>query len=152
TQMRTAKRALLGVKMGREDLETGITAVRDVGNSGMNGAVALRDAINEGWGVGPRIVACTRALSPTGGQLPSLAPELQNIIAQEYTPVSGVEEARKAVRQAFYDGADCIKVIVDSGPLTLSLNEMKTIVEEAHRVGKKVAAHAIGDLAVTTAA
>lgn len=152
TEMNTARRALMGVKMGREDLEAGITTVRDVGNSGLNGAVALRDAINEGWVVGPRIVACTRALSPIGGQFPSLAAEAQNIIIQEYVPVNGVEEASKAVRQALYDGADWIKVIVDSGPLVLSLEEIKMIVEEAHRVGKKVAAHAIADLAVTIAA
>ena len=52
--MTTAKRALLGTKMGREVLEAGITAVRDLGNSGHNGDVALRDAINAGWVVGPR--------------------------------------------------------------------------------------------------
>jgi len=101
---------------------------------------------------GPRIVACARALSPPGGQFPELSPEVQNIIAQEYMPVSGIEEARKAVRQALYDGADCIKVIVDHRPLTLSLEELKAIVGEAHRAGKKVAAHAIGNLAVSTAA
>lgn len=66
--------------------------------------------------------------------------------------VSGVEEARRAVRQAFYDGADCIKVIVNTGPRVVSLEEMKVIVEEAHRVGRKVAAHAIGDLATRIAA
>jgi imidazolonepropionase-like amidohydrolase len=152
SQISTAKRALLGAKLGREVLEAGITTVRDVGNSGMNGDVALRDAIQAGWVLGPRIVACTRALAPVGGQFPGLTPETQNIIAQEYTIVSGVEEARKAVRQAFYDGADCIKVIVDSGPRMLSLEEMKAIVEEAHRGGRKVAAHAIENQAVILAA
>ena len=66
--------------------------------------------------------------------------------------VRGVEEARKAVRQAFYDGADCIKVIVNTGARVLSLEEMKVIVEEAHRVNRKVAAHAIGDLATRISA
>jgi len=66
--------------------------------------------------------------------------------------VSGVEEARRAVRQAFYDGADLIKVIVNTEPRVLSLDEMRVIVEEAHRVHKKVAAHAIGDLATRVAA
>ena len=61
--MSTAKRALLGAKMGREDLEAGITTVRDLGNSGFGGDVALRDAINAGWVVGPRIRAATRALA-----------------------------------------------------------------------------------------
>ncbi len=151
-QMSPAKRALLGAKMGREDLEAGITAVRDVGNSGLNGDVALRDAINAGWLVGPRIRASTRALSAAGGQFGTLQTAAQNLVEQEYAVVSGVEEARRAVRQAFYDGADLIKVIVNTGPRVLSLDEMKVIVEEAHRVHKKVAAHAIGDLATQVAA
>jgi imidazolonepropionase-like amidohydrolase len=151
-QMSSAKRALLGAKMGREDLEAGITTVRDVGNSGLNGDVALRDAINAGWVVGPRILASTRALSAAGGQFGPLQTSAQNIIEQEYAVVSGVEEARRAVRQAFYDGADQIKVIVNTGPRVLSVDEMRVIVEEAHRVHRKVAAHAIGDLATRIAA
>jgi imidazolonepropionase-like amidohydrolase len=114
--------------------------------------VALRDAIEAGWVVGPRIIACTRALSPAGGQFMPLTPVGQNLITQEYVPVSGIEEVRRAVRQAFYDGADCIKAIVDAGPLVLSLDEMKVMVEEAHRLGRKVAAHAVSDVAVETAA
>src|SRR5262245_47277661 len=119
-QLSTAKRALLGAAMGREDLEAGITTVRDLGNSGLNGDVALRDAINEGWIIGPRIVASTRALSATGGQFGAMQAETQQIIAQEYVVITGVEEARRAVRQALYDGADCIKVIVDTWPRVLS--------------------------------
>ncbi len=152
TQLGTTKRALLGVAMGREDLEAGITTVRDVGNSGWNGDVALRDAINQGWVTGPRIIASTRALAAAGGQFGNVTGETQKIIEQEYVTISGVEEARRAVRQAFYDGADCIKVIVNTGPRVVSLEEMKVIVEEAHRVNKKVAAHAIGDAATRIAA
>ena len=152
TQMSTAKRALLGAAMGREDLEAGITTVRDLGNSGYNGDVALRDAIREGWVTGPRIVASTRALAAAGGQFGEVSAATQKIIEQEYTVISGVEEARRAVRQAFYDGADCIKVIVNTGARVVSLDEMKVIVEEAHRVNRKVAAHAIGDLATRIAA
>ena len=150
--MSAARRALLGAAMGREDLEAGITTVRDLGNSGWNGDVALRDAINAGWVVGPRILASTRALSAAGGQFGGLAPEAQSLVQQEYVAISGVEEARKAVRQAFYDGADLIKVIVNTGPRVVSLDEMKVIVEEAKRVGKRVAAHAIGDLATRISA
>lgn len=152
TEMSTAKRALMGAKMGLEDLEAGITAVRDVGNSGVNGDVALRDAIRSGWVVGPRIVASTRALSAAGGQFGNVSADTQKIIEQEYVTISGVEEARRAVRQAFYDGADVIKVIVNTGPRVVSLEEMKVIVEEAHRVRRKVAAHAIGDQATRIAA
>jgi len=150
--MSTARRALLGAAMGREDLEAGITTVRDLGNSGLNGDVALRDAINQGEVVGPRIVASTRALSAAGGQFGQLTPEAQALVAQEYVAISGVEEARRAVRQALYDGADCIKVIVNTGPRVVSLAEMKVIVEEAHAQGKTVAAHAIGDDATRIAA
>ena len=150
--MSAAKRALLGAKMGREDLEAGITTVRDVGNSGFNGDVALRDAINAGWVTGPRMLASTRALSAAGGQFGPLQDAAQKLVEQEYVVVSGVEEARRAVRQAFYDGADLIKVIVNADPRVLSLEEMRTIVEEARRVGRTVAAHAIGNDATRIAA
>lgn len=148
----TARRALLGAAMGREDLEAGITTVRDLGNSGLNGDVALRDAITQGQVVGPRLVASTRALSGAGGQLGLLTPEAQALVAQEYVAVSGVEEARRAVRQALYDGADCIKVIVNKGPRVLSLEELQVIVDEAHRAGRPVAAHATGGQATRLAA
>jgi imidazolonepropionase-like amidohydrolase len=151
-QMSTAERALLGAKMGREDLEAGITTVRDVGNSGINGDVALRDAINNGWVSGPRIEACTRALSAAGGQFGNLQHDTQGLVAQEYVVISSVDDARRAVRQAFHDRADCIKVIVNTDSRIVSLDEMRAIVEETHRVHKKVAAHAIGDDATRIAA
>ena len=65
----TATRVLRGAAMARQDLEAGITTVRDAGNSGINGDVTLRDAIENGYVPGPRIVACTRALSPVGKPL-----------------------------------------------------------------------------------
>jgi imidazolonepropionase-like amidohydrolase len=152
TQMGTTKRALLGAAMGREMIEAGFTSVRDLGNSGLNGDVALRDAIRSGWVMGPRMLVSTRALSAAGGQFGRLSAETQKLVEQEYVAISGVEEARRAVRQAFYDGADLIKVIVNTGPRVVSLEELKVIVEEAHRVNKKVSAHAIGDQATRIAA
>jgi imidazolonepropionase-like amidohydrolase len=152
TSMSTASRALLGAAMGRQDLEAGITTVRDVGNSGLNGDVALRDAIEAGWVIGPRMVVTTRALAAPGGQFGSaerIPHELQNVIDQEYSIISTPDEARRAVKQAVYDGADCIKVITSH---QISPEEMKAIVEEAHRSGKKVAAHAIDDVETRTAA
>lgn len=148
----TAERALLGAKLGREDLEAGITTVRDLGNSGVNGDVALRNAINRGWLPGPRIIAATRALAAPGGQFGHLIPEAQKIIEQEYVVLNGPESARQAVRQALYDGANCIKVIVNGSPADVTLDEMKAIVEEAHTYKVKVAAHAIGDHATRIAA
>jgi imidazolonepropionase-like amidohydrolase len=141
-QLGPAKRALLGAGLARGMLEAGFTAVRDLGNSGINADIALRDAINNGDVTGPRMFVSTRALSPVGGQFQSVTPEAQQLLNQEYVQISGVEEARKAVRQAIYDGADCIKVIVNAGSRRLSYEEMKVIVEEAKRANLPVAAHA----------
>jgi len=148
----TAERALLGAKLGREDLEAGITTVRDVGNSGVNGDVALRRAIERGWLLGPRMVTSTRALAAQGGQFGTLTPAAQSLIEEEYVTLHGAESARQAVRQALYDGAGCIKVIVNGTPANVTLDEMKAIVSEAHTAGVKVAAHAIGDKATRIAA
>ena len=141
-QLGPAKRALLGAKLAREMLEAGFTSVRDLGNSGINADIALRDAINNGDVSGPRMFVSTRALSPVGGQFQSLTPEAQQLINQEYVQITGVDEARKAVRQAIYDGADCIKIIANTGNRRLSFEEMKVIVEEAKRANLPVAAHA----------
>jgi imidazolonepropionase-like amidohydrolase len=147
----TAERALLGAKLAREDLEAGITTMRDLGNSGVNGDVALRDAIGRGWLPGPRIIAATRALAAPGGQFGRLTREAQELIGQEYAIINGPDSARQAVRQALYDGAKCIKVIVN-GPADVTPEEMKAIVEEAHLSRAKVAAHATDDRAARIAA
>ncbi|MDT7543406.1 MAG: hypothetical protein QOE33_3310 [Acidobacteriota bacterium] len=151
SRMSTAKRALLGAAMGREMLESGFTTVRDLGNSGISGDLALRDAIVAGWVVGPRVVAATRALSPLGGQFGLLTPEAQKMVEQEYVVVNGVEEARRLTRQSLYDGAMWIKIIVNSDNRMLSPEEIKVIVEEAHRVNRRVAAHATNDHAARVA-
>jgi imidazolonepropionase-like amidohydrolase len=150
-QMTTAKRALLGVKMGMQDLEAGITTVRDLGNSGMEGDIALRDAINDGWVQGPRIAASTRALSAPGGQFGVLTPAAEQLVDEEYAVIKSPDDARRAVQHAVYAGADQIKVIVNARA-TITADEMKAIVEEAHRLHLKVAAHAIGDDATRIAA
>jgi imidazolonepropionase-like amidohydrolase len=147
----TAERALFGAKSAREDLEAGITTVRDLGNSGVNGDLALRNAIDKGWMPGPRIVAATRALAAPGGQFGPLTPEAQALIEQEYVTINGPDSARQAVRQAIYNGADCIKVIINS-TASVTPDEMKAIVEEAHVSGVKVAAHATRDKAARIAA
>jgi imidazolonepropionase-like amidohydrolase len=148
----TAERALLGAKLAREVLDSGITTVRDLGNSGVNGDVALRDAIRRGWLPGPRMLVSTRALAAQGGQFGKLTPESQPIIEREYVTIRGAESARQAVRQALYDGADCIKVIVNGSPAPVTPEELKAIVDEAHSNRVKVAAHAIGERATRIAA
>lgn len=145
TQMNLAERALMGAAMAKETLEAGITTVRDLGNSGWNGDVALRNAINSGWVIGPRIFVSTRAIAPVGGQFGRVTPETRNIIEQEFAQITGVDEARRAVRQAINDGADWIKIIVSHGGIGLALDELKAIVDEAHSAGRKVAAHAVDD-------
>ena len=148
TELGHAKRALLGVKLGTEMLEAGFTTVRDLGNSGANGAVALRDAVRAGWVIGPRIFAATRALAPPGGQFDRIAPEAQSLIELEYAIVTSVDDARRETRQALYDGADWIKVIVDNETQMMPVDEVRAICEEAHRRGKKVAAHATSEEAI----
>jgi imidazolonepropionase-like amidohydrolase len=99
------------------------------------------------------VVCSTRAIAPAGGQFGVLSVEGQKLIEQEYAVVKGVEDAQRAVRQAIYDGADLIKIIMDAGPgRSLSLDEVKAIVAEAHRLGRKAAAHATSQEATQLAA
>ncbi len=143
TRVGPAKRALIGAANARDMLEAGFTAVRNVGHSGVNGDAALRDAINEGLIQGPRILASCRKLTPIGGQVVEIRSEnAEAIITQEFLTIGNAEEARRAVRQALADGADVIKVVVDDNKRILNSNEMRAIVEEAHRGKVKVAAHA----------
>ncbi|WP_285057543.1 amidohydrolase family protein [Pedobacter ginsengisoli] len=138
-----ATRALLGARNARDLINSGYTTVRDLGNSGVNTDVALRDAINKGWLTGPRMFVSTRALSPIGGQFTKMPADMRHaIIPKEYVEVSGAEEARKAVKQAIYDGADCIKIIVNENRMVLNQEELNAIVDEAKKAGLKVAAHA----------
>ena len=141
--MSSSKRALLGARMAREDLESGFTTVRVLGHSGIDGDAALRDAINQGWVTGPRILASCRKLAPPGGQLITLNPAVaEQILEQEFLQVSGPDEARKAVRQNRAYGADVIKVVADPDGRYLTTEEMKAIVDDAHRSQMKVAVHA----------
>lgn len=98
--MSSAERALLGAEMAREDLESGFTTVRNLGHSGIDGDVALRDAINTGRLSGPRILAAGRKLTPTGGQALSLNPAIANaILQQEFLQVDSPDAGRRAVQQ-----------------------------------------------------
>lgn len=138
-----AERAMLGVKNARSLLMSGFTTARDLGNAGEHADVALRNVINQGWTIGPRLYVSTRALAPIGGQFPPTDNDLQRIlIAREYVEINGVEDARRAVRQAIFDGADCIKIIVNNNKLVLNMEELTAIVQEAQRAGLRVAAHA----------
>jgi imidazolonepropionase-like amidohydrolase len=146
-----SRRALLGARMAREDLEGGFTTVRNVGHSGEDGDAALRDAINAGWVPGPRIQASCRKLTPPGGQAVRLNPAIaQKIIDLEFLSVGGPDEGRRAVRENLLYGADFIKVVADDEPRFVTTEEMRAIAEEAHRSKVKVAVHATTETGIQT--
>jgi imidazolonepropionase-like amidohydrolase len=136
-------------------LMAGFTTVRDLGDNGVN-SVALRKAINEGWIPGPRIFTSGKALATTGGHAdPTNA--LRGDYRRDPSPIEGVingpDDARKAVRQRYKDGADLIKLTATGGVLSLAVNgqnpqfteeELKAVVETAHDYGMIVAVHAHG--------
>jgi imidazolonepropionase-like amidohydrolase len=146
-----SKRVLLGAQMAREDLESGITTVRNLGHSGIDGDVALRDAINAGRVHGPRILASARKLAQQGknGYVQSLNPALAKaILQQEFLEVTGPDGARQAVKDDIFYNVDVIKVSIEDD---MSLAEVAAIVEEAHRQHLKVAAHAATTGSIQTA-
>ena len=147
-----ARRALLGAAMAREMLHAGFTTVRNVGHSGIDGDVALRDAVRSGWVPGPRITASGRKIAPLGGQaLPIAHGVAQAIIDQDFLAVSSPPEGRRAVLENLRVGADAIKVVADDWPRVLGDDTLKAIVDEAHRVGVRVAAHATTTLGIQAA-
>ncbi|HEV2112925.1 MAG TPA: amidohydrolase family protein [Terriglobales bacterium] len=150
-----ARQTLIGAKNARATLLAGFTTVRNVAASGFTD-VALRDAINEGDVPGPRMLVSGPALSITGGHAD------ENLLPWEYHAKSdgvadGVEGVQAKVRENIKYGADVIKFMASGGVLSkgdnpqasqYTLEEMKMIVSEAHRLGRKVAAHAHGSQAI----
>ena len=146
----TPLRALRGGARARTYLHAGITTVRDLGNSGTFGDAALARAIAEGTIEGPRMFYSGPGLSPEGGQLPGIEHGHMAVVHGEYRIVNGVDDARRAVRQAAVQGARVIKIFAENTPNTVSFttDEMRAIVDEARRTGLAVAAHATEDAAV----
>jgi imidazolonepropionase-like amidohydrolase len=144
-----SKRVLLGAQMAREDLESGFTTVRNLGHSGIDGDVALRDAINARRVPGPRILGSGRKLITPGSYLQSLNPALaESIMQQEFFRIEGPDAARQAVRENLFYDVNVIKVTVDDD---LTAAEMTAIVEEAHHEHLKVATHAVSVGSIQTA-
>jgi imidazolonepropionase-like amidohydrolase len=143
--------ALYGVRSARKTLEAGFTSVRNVGAGGF-GDVALRDAINEGDFIGPRMSTAGYAIGIQGGHCDeNLLPADKNVIGRGVA--DGPWEARAKVREMAKYGADVIKICASGGVLSkgnepgaqqYTLEEMQAIVGEAHKLGRKVAAHAHG--------
>jgi len=149
-----AARATVSV---RRALEQGFTTLRDLETEGAGyGDVGIKEAIEKGYIPGPRLFVSTRAISTTGGyMLEGYAPELDLPKAAQI--VDGPVEARKAAREQLDHGADWIKVYMThrswvgrNGELvsqpTLTVEELKAIVDETHGWGKKVACHAYGGI------
>ena len=144
-----SKRALIGAQLAREDLESGITTVRNLGHSGIDGDTELRDAINAGRVPGPRILASGRKLITLGEYVQNLNPALsEGILHQEFLLIDGADRAREAVRQNAFQNVDVIKVSADEN---LTVPELTSVVEEAHREHLKVAVHASDTTSIQTA-
>lgn len=150
-------RAIVATVAARRTLEAGITTVRDLGNEGAGFAdLALRDAIARGVVAGPRILAAIQPVTATGayglvGYSPYFAPPALS------APADGVADVRRQVRRLIQQGADVVKIYLESyekrqlsadsltGALNYAQDELDALVAEAHRAGARVAAHVYSD-------
>ena len=155
-------RVARAVVAARRALEQGFTTIRDVETEGAGyGDVGIKQAINEGYIPGPRMFVATRAISTTGGyNLEGYAPEI--VVPKGAQLIDGPVEARKAAREQLDHGADWIKVYMthrswvdEQGALvsqpTLTVEELRAIVDEAHGWRKKVACHAYNGIGLQRA-
>jgi imidazolonepropionase-like amidohydrolase len=155
-------RAILGARNARIALENGFTTIRDLETEGaMYADVDVKKAIKNGEVPGPRMQVATRAMTPTG-MYPLLGYSWELALPTGVQYVDGVEGARKAVREQIMYGADWIKYYSDRGyhfesdgvlhsMVNFTDEEAKAIVDEAHRLNRKVAAHAIGSDGIAAA-
>ncbi len=156
------------VPRARATLEAGFTTVRDVGSRATNNHdfidVALRNAINNGTIVGPRMLVATHGIGATGGHFDPMSGFRDMLFGREPDWSDGIadgpDEIRKAVRHEVKNGADVIKAAVSGGVFSLADEvdtpqftpaEMAALVDESHRLRKKVAVHCHGDQAAREA-
>jgi imidazolonepropionase-like amidohydrolase len=155
-------RVARAIVAARRALEQGFTTIRDVETEGAGyGDVGVKQAINEGYIPGPRMFVVTRAISTTGGyNLEGYAPEVT--VPKGAQLIDGPVEARKAAREQLDHGADWIKVYMthrswvdEQGALvsqpTLTVEELRAIVDEAHGWRRKVACHAYNGIGLQRA-
>lgn len=153
--MTEAEVALRSSMYAERTLMAGFTTVRDVGDNGVN-TVALRKGIDEGWIVGPRIFTSTKSLATTGGHADptnGLRGEFRRDAGPDDGVINSAEDARRAVRRRYKDGADLIKLTATGGVLSLAssgdnpqftLEELQAVVEAAEDYNFTVAVHAHG--------
>ncbi len=153
-RMNNADKALRATQYAERTLMAGFTTVRDLGGSGVN--VSLRNAINKGWVKGPRIFTAEKALATTGGHADptnGVRDDLKGDPGPKEGVVNSKEDAWKAVRQRYKNGADCIKITATGGVLSVAASgqnpqfnaeELAEIIKAANDYGFHVAAHAHG--------
>jgi imidazolonepropionase-like amidohydrolase len=153
--MTPGKEAIIGVENAKVTVEAGFTTVRNVGANGFTD-VALRDEINEGHIPGPHMQVSGPALGITGGHMDeNLLPSQYHVVGEGVA--DGIPAVQHMVRQNIKYGADLIKIGASGGVLSkgddpqasqYTEEEMRAIVADAHRLGRKVAAHAHGAQAI----
>src|ERR1700686_5294348 len=160
--------AIRATVFARATVEAGFTTVRDVGSRYVGSRefvdVALRNAINKGLVVGPRMLVATKGIGATGGHFDPTSGYRDLLFGREADYTDGIvdspEDVRKAVRFEVKNGADVIKAAVSGGVLSLAdevdtpqftPEEMKALVDESHRLRKKGAVHCHGDQAAKEA-
>ena len=136
----TPYRAIEGVANARDMLAAGFTTVRDVGNAGNYADTALREAVERGVVPGPTILNAGRIIAPYGGQF-HLQPEKRDLATPEYAFADTHDEMIKAIRENIHYGAKLIKIVVDDQKYIYSADDIRFMVQEAHRDGLKLAAH-----------
>ncbi len=166
--LNVSEQAIRAVGYARTTVEAGFTTVRDVGSRFVSSRefvdVALRNAINKGVIIGPRMLVATKGIGATGGHFDPTGGFRDFLFGREpdYTDgiANGPDEVRKAVRFEVKNGADVIKAAVSGGVLSLADEvdtpqftpaEMAALVDESHRLRKKVAVHCHGDQAAREA-
>lgn len=153
--LHSTDQVITGVVYAEKTLNAGFTTIRELG-SGRDSVIALRRAINKGIVPGPRIFAATKSIATTGGHADPTN-SLRHDLMGDPGPVDGVingpDEARKAVRQRYKDGADLIKITATGGVLSVARSgqnaqftseELEAIIDTARDYGLHVAAHAHG--------
>ena len=166
--LNVSEQAIIATEHARATVEAGFTTVRDVGSAFLGSRefvdVALRNSINKGIVVGPRMLVATKGIGATGGHFDWTSGFRDFLFGREPDYTDGIvdspDDVRKAVRFEVKNGADVIKAAVSGGVLSLAdevdtpqltAAEMAALVDESHRLRKKVAVHCHGDQAAREA-